>query len=150
MYVGYFVFPLIACSPITLMICCLHCNCKKSDIVIGYPAPPVVGVPVEQNFLIGDQMIIPDEKILFTSMTDFSFSKNICYKKFNKNINLFLEKYKIILKIFPIELSYEIMKHLDPRNNIHLFEKSKTCKGIRYLPCSRCFQKIVVQLVQFQ
>ena len=56
-------------------------------------------------------------------MTDFSFSGNICYKKFNENVKIYLKKFKIILKIFPIEIAKIIMNYNDPRKNVHSFDK---------------------------
>jgi hypothetical protein len=76
-------------------------------------------------------------------MTDFSFSGNICYKKFNENVKIYLKNFEIILKIFPIEITKIIMNYNDPRKYIHLFDKEITIGGVCVRPCSMCGQKIV-------
>lgn len=51
-------------------------------------------------------------------------------KKFNENVEIFLKKYKLISKIFPVELTNKIMNQLDPRKDVHQFGRRQTYRGV--------------------
>ena len=95
-------------------------------------------------------MPTPNERVLMTSMSDISLMSNPCYRKFNENVKLFLEKYMLTSKLFPKDVTYQIMKHVDPRHNpIHSYYNSMghivyTHKTIFFRSCSVCRLKVVI------
>ena len=95
-------------------------------------------------------MIFPDEKLLMTSMVDLSLYSIPCYKNYDKNVTIFLEKYRIISKLFSRDVTHDIMKHLDPRESpVHQFHNMIGCMATShqttfYKICSVCGLKVCV------
>ena len=94
--------------------------------------------------------LIPKEHILFTSELDLSQVSNKCYQTYNKKVQLYLETFKTLLKIFPKDIVHQIMKDQDPRKSVHKFSghSGKVFKGndcIVYDVCTRCYMKILFE-----
>ncbi len=91
--------------------------------------------------------LIPKEHILFTSESQLS---NKCYQKYNKKVQLYLENFKTLLKIFPKDIVHQIMKDQDPRKSVHKFSghSGKVFKGNEYIVydvCTRCYLKTLFE-----
>lgn len=94
--------------------------------------------------------LIPKEHILFTSELDLSQVSNKCYQTYNKKVQLYLETFKTLLRIFPKDIVHQIMKDQDPRRSVHKFSghSGKVFKGndcIVYDVCTRCYLKILFE-----
>mgnify|MGYP000344935570 CR=1 FL=1 len=94
--------------------------------------------------------VVPNEQLVATSLVNVSPNKNECYRRFNATLDDYLTKYRLVIKLFPSELSHKIMSHIDPRKEVHAFGrrgKGTLRKGhrvITYNTCKRCFYRVVV------
>ena len=83
--------------------------------------------------------LIPKEHVLFTSESQVS---NKCYQTYNKKVELYLENFKTLLKIFPKDIVHQIMK-------VHKFSghSGKVFKGNDYIVVQGVISRFYLSLL---